>query len=162
MMRGVTGVVKDSLDRADAWVERLRVVGLQRNSSDGVGVGNGRSVQDSDGHGWVKEEAPKYDWHQRAGPEGDENADALRTRSHSYSSSTLSSMSSVPSTPYSAPGTPAPGPLDVPSPVVVTGIAGLSLGMVANGGEFGVDARRSTPQHKGRQGEDVVEMEIDE
>ncbi|KAH7923959.1 Opi1-domain-containing protein [Leucogyrophana mollusca] len=30
MMRGVTGVVKDSLDRADAWVERLRVVGLQR------------------------------------------------------------------------------------------------------------------------------------
>jgi hypothetical protein len=32
MMRGVTGVVKDSLDRADAWVERLRVVGLQRNA----------------------------------------------------------------------------------------------------------------------------------
>ncbi|KAI0306040.1 transcription factor Opi1-domain-containing protein, partial [Multifurca ochricompacta] len=30
MMRGVTGVVKDSLDRADAWVERLRVIGLQR------------------------------------------------------------------------------------------------------------------------------------
>ena len=33
MMRGVTGVVKDSLDRADAWVERLRVVGLQRNGA---------------------------------------------------------------------------------------------------------------------------------
>ena len=33
MMRGVTGVVKDSLDRADAWVERLRVVGLQRNAA---------------------------------------------------------------------------------------------------------------------------------
>jgi len=32
MMRGVTGVVKDSLDRADAWVERLRIVGLQRNA----------------------------------------------------------------------------------------------------------------------------------
>ncbi|KAI0029189.1 transcription factor Opi1-domain-containing protein [Vararia minispora EC-137] len=32
MMRGVTGVVKDSLDRADAWVERLRVVGLQRQA----------------------------------------------------------------------------------------------------------------------------------
>ncbi|KIJ12060.1 hypothetical protein PAXINDRAFT_171452 [Paxillus involutus ATCC 200175] len=30
MMRGVTGVVKDSLDRADAWVERLRIVGVQR------------------------------------------------------------------------------------------------------------------------------------
>lgn len=34
MMRGVTGVVKDSLDRADAWVERLRVVGLQRQQSN--------------------------------------------------------------------------------------------------------------------------------
>ncbi|KAH9992722.1 transcription factor Opi1-domain-containing protein, partial [Russula compacta] len=33
MMRGVTGVVKDSLDRADAWVERLRVIGLQRNAA---------------------------------------------------------------------------------------------------------------------------------
>ncbi|KAG9125802.1 hypothetical protein FRC07_006148 [Ceratobasidium sp. 392] len=30
MMRGVTGVVKDSLDRAEVWVDRLRVVGLQR------------------------------------------------------------------------------------------------------------------------------------
>jgi len=30
MMRGVTAVVKESLDRADAWVERLRVIGLQR------------------------------------------------------------------------------------------------------------------------------------
>jgi hypothetical protein len=30
MMRGVTGVVKDSLDRADAWVERLR---LQRSAA---------------------------------------------------------------------------------------------------------------------------------
>lgn len=38
MMRGVTSVVKDSLDRADAWVERLRVVGLQRQ---GAGAANG-------------------------------------------------------------------------------------------------------------------------
>lgn len=35
MMRGVTGVVKDSLDRADAWVERLRIVGLQRQGQGG-------------------------------------------------------------------------------------------------------------------------------
>jgi transcriptional repressor OPI1 len=33
MMRRVTDVVKDSLDRADAWVERLRVVGLQRSAA---------------------------------------------------------------------------------------------------------------------------------
>ncbi|KDQ50152.1 hypothetical protein JAAARDRAFT_74366 [Jaapia argillacea MUCL 33604] len=36
MMRGVTGVVKDSLDRADAWVERLRVVGIQRVGQNDV------------------------------------------------------------------------------------------------------------------------------
>ncbi|CAE6410371.1 unnamed protein product [Rhizoctonia solani] len=34
MMRGVTGVVKDSLDRAEVWVDRLRVVGLQRGEQD--------------------------------------------------------------------------------------------------------------------------------
>lgn len=33
MMRGVTGVVKESLDRADAWVERLRVVGVRQPQS---------------------------------------------------------------------------------------------------------------------------------
>ncbi|KAI0358281.1 Opi1-domain-containing protein [Trametes cingulata] len=33
MLRGVTGVFKDSLDRADIWVERLRVVGLQRQQN---------------------------------------------------------------------------------------------------------------------------------
>ncbi|KIL58787.1 hypothetical protein M378DRAFT_170151 [Amanita muscaria Koide BX008] len=32
MMRGVTGVMKDSLDRADAWVNRLRTVGIQRDA----------------------------------------------------------------------------------------------------------------------------------
>ncbi|KAJ3564436.1 hypothetical protein NP233_g8296 [Leucocoprinus birnbaumii] len=34
MMRNVTGVVKDSLDRADAWVNRLRMVGVQRGNSN--------------------------------------------------------------------------------------------------------------------------------
>lgn len=34
MMRGVTGVVKDSLDRAEVWVDRLRVVGIQRGEQD--------------------------------------------------------------------------------------------------------------------------------
>ncbi|RDX54167.1 Opi1-domain-containing protein [Lentinus brumalis] len=33
MLRSVTGVFKDSLDRADIWVERLRVVGLQRGQN---------------------------------------------------------------------------------------------------------------------------------
>ncbi|EIN09478.1 Opi1-domain-containing protein [Punctularia strigosozonata HHB-11173 SS5] len=30
MMRSVTGVVKDSLDKADTWIERMRAVGIQR------------------------------------------------------------------------------------------------------------------------------------
>ncbi|KAH6916491.1 transcription factor Opi1-domain-containing protein [Coprinopsis sp. MPI-PUGE-AT-0042] len=40
MMRGVTGVVKDSLDRAESWVSRLRSVGLQRNGSEQEGEGS--------------------------------------------------------------------------------------------------------------------------
>ncbi|KAI0675989.1 transcription factor Opi1-domain-containing protein [Trametes maxima] len=36
MLRGVTGVFKDSLERADIWVERLRVVGLQRQQNAGA------------------------------------------------------------------------------------------------------------------------------
>ncbi|KAI9062674.1 Opi1-domain-containing protein [Trametes sanguinea] len=44
MLRGVTGVFKESLERADIWVERLRVVGLQRqqnpNAPEGVDVDN--------------------------------------------------------------------------------------------------------------------------
>ncbi|CAE6481910.1 unnamed protein product [Rhizoctonia solani] len=39
MMRGVTGVVKDSLDRAEVWVDRLRVVGLQRGEQDDEPMG---------------------------------------------------------------------------------------------------------------------------
>jgi len=34
MMRGVTGVVKESLDRADSWVERLRIIGVQRQQPE--------------------------------------------------------------------------------------------------------------------------------
>ncbi|KAG9017114.1 hypothetical protein FRB90_001718 [Tulasnella sp. 427] len=35
MIRGATGVFKESLERADAWVERLRVVGIQRQRQRG-------------------------------------------------------------------------------------------------------------------------------
>ncbi|KAJ7777036.1 transcription factor Opi1-domain-containing protein [Mycena metata] len=40
MMRGVTAVVGDSLDRADAWVDRLRTVGIQRGM-DGLALPEG-------------------------------------------------------------------------------------------------------------------------
>ena len=63
MMRGVTGVVKDSLDRADAWVERLRVVGIQRQGV-GVGVGAGAGAG---GEGERERLAPPFDLMQHRG-----------------------------------------------------------------------------------------------
>ncbi|KAI5124258.1 hypothetical protein M0805_005107 [Coniferiporia weirii] len=33
MMRSVTGVFKESLDRADTWVDRLRIIGIQRQQN---------------------------------------------------------------------------------------------------------------------------------
>ncbi|KAG6877916.1 hypothetical protein C0993_002402 [Termitomyces sp. T159_Od127] len=48
MMRGVTGVVKDSLDRADAWVGRFRTVGLQRAPSTTENATGSSSVRDGD------------------------------------------------------------------------------------------------------------------
>ncbi|KAI0255697.1 transcription factor Opi1-domain-containing protein [Lactifluus subvellereus] len=48
MMRGVTGVVKDSLDRADAWVERLRVIGLQRSAATGPDTISGDAMPSLD------------------------------------------------------------------------------------------------------------------
>ncbi|KAK6985034.1 transcription factor Opi1-domain-containing protein [Favolaschia claudopus] len=54
MMRGVTAVVSDSLDRADAWVDRLRTVGIQRGM-DGLALPDG-SGGEHGGHphsGWA-------------------------------------------------------------------------------------------------------------
>ncbi|KAL5531690.1 hypothetical protein ACEPAG_4567 [Sanghuangporus baumii] len=48
MLRNVTGIVKESLDRADVWVDRLRVIGIQRrnseNATDGSADANIRRV----------------------------------------------------------------------------------------------------------------------
>lgn len=86
MMRGVTSVVKDSLDRADAWVERLRVVGLQRQQPH--------------------DDSEPFD------PASSPFAQHRRQNSIPGLSSTSSTpFSSIPSTPaanYSAPATPAP------------------------------------------------------
>ncbi|KAG2046750.1 Opi1-domain-containing protein [Suillus hirtellus] len=85
MMRGVTGVVKDSLDRADAWVERLRVVGLQRQQSH----------DDSDP---FDPASSLFAQHQR------------QTSIPGLSSTSSTPFSSIPSTPaasYSTPATPA-------------------------------------------------------
>ncbi|KAI0085810.1 hypothetical protein BDY19DRAFT_964464, partial [Irpex rosettiformis] len=36
MLRAVTAVFKESLDKADAWVDRLRYVGVQRQNSSSI------------------------------------------------------------------------------------------------------------------------------
>ncbi|KZS94567.1 Opi1-domain-containing protein, partial [Sistotremastrum niveocremeum HHB9708] len=50
MLRNVTAVFKESLDRADAWVERLRVIGIQRQQSDAIDVGVPSQALDDDAH----------------------------------------------------------------------------------------------------------------
>ncbi|KAJ7173324.1 transcription factor Opi1-domain-containing protein [Mycena filopes] len=49
MMRGVTAVVGDSLDRADAWVDRLRTVGIQRGM-DGLALPEGAPPAHAQSH----------------------------------------------------------------------------------------------------------------
>ena len=106
MMRGVTGVMKDSLDRADAWVGRLRVVGLAQPGEQGV-EGN-------------SETHPEGDDLSRSGGHGD-GEDEYGSRSYYSASSTFSS---VPSTP----GPPSPGV------GAVMGLGGLNLDKRGGGG----------------------------
>jgi len=40
MMRGATGVFKESLDRAEAWVERFKVIGIQRQHRQQHAIGH--------------------------------------------------------------------------------------------------------------------------
>ncbi|KAJ4475519.1 transcription factor Opi1-domain-containing protein [Lentinula aciculospora] len=48
MMHGVTGVVKESLERADAWVERLKTLGVQRGDGpSNAQAGSGRPSSSS-------------------------------------------------------------------------------------------------------------------
>ncbi|EGN95202.1 hypothetical protein SERLA73DRAFT_77210 [Serpula lacrymans var. lacrymans S7.3] len=120
MMRGVTGVVKESLDRADAWVERLRIVGLQRQQrlhDDNYEEGSPRGSVDS---------SPRSSHHHR------------RSDRHSLPtlSSTLSSRSATPAqggTPYSSvPSTPVESALglaigDGPGLSAATSLSSLCL-----------------------------------
>ncbi|KAF9464914.1 transcription factor Opi1-domain-containing protein [Collybia nuda] len=85
MMRGVTGVMKDSLDRAEAWVSRLRTVGIQR--------GGGQEAEDLP--------LPPPGRHSRGNSDGDlEFGNALRHRRGASSSSQFDDNDGMPS-PYS-------------------------------------------------------------
>lgn len=107
MMRGVTGIVKDSLDRAETWVGRLRVVGLQSSSDVSEDVDSTFEVRE-------KEEG------------GYDTPSSISTNSlHSttLSTSTTTSEWSLPSTP----GEPTDA-ASLGAGAVVNGIGELSLG----------------------------------
>ncbi|TEB36857.1 Opi1-domain-containing protein [Coprinellus micaceus] len=100
MMRGVTGVVKDSLDKADLWVSRLRSVGLHRAHQESEGDPDAIPTENGDA----------YSHHRR-------NSSSQHARHHapspffnsSQSGSSTTWNSSIPSTPlgsgmYTPPG----------------------------------------------------------
>ncbi|GJJ11484.1 hypothetical protein Clacol_005717 [Clathrus columnatus] len=89
MMQGVTNIFKESLERADAWVERLRIVGIQRHdmndphvlSSPGAGPSNSDKVHSN---------APGSLFPERA------STSSSRTDLHTYSSgSSVHSLTSL-------------------------------------------------------------------
>lgn len=102
MMRGVTGVVKDSLDRADAWVGRLRTVGIQRGVQEG---------EDTEGYEF------EFGHHRRNDSSQYDDQDLP---SPFFSSSSTAWGSSIPSTPGG-------GPYNAPSPGAIP-IGAMSIG----------------------------------
>ncbi|KZV96789.1 Opi1-domain-containing protein [Exidia glandulosa HHB12029] len=106
MMRSVTGVFKDSLDRAEAWVERLRVVGIQRQHAvEGVPPADGEGEVDFSALGPMPYGPPRG------------MALSIATRS------TASEAAEDENAPYTGPHSPA-APL---SPVGSAGSIGASL-----------------------------------
>ncbi|KAH9479895.1 hypothetical protein JR316_0008491 [Psilocybe cubensis] len=114
MMRNVTSVVKDSLDRADAWVGRLRTVGIQRADSDSASAialenpganananGDGEGDGDMEGSLIVPSDSATVASSREAGPQRErgkedfefEFSDRMRYRSHSNSQLTSNSNS---------------------------------------------------------------------
>ncbi|KAF7317531.1 hypothetical protein MKEN_00839900 [Mycena kentingensis (nom. inval.)] len=106
MMRGVTAVVGESLDRADAWVDRLRTVGIQRGM-------DGLALPGAPGPG---EHSPREMWSGSASPRTG-NASAR------LGSGTMS-------------GTMSPGSyVGAPSPGIGPGMGAMSLGEGEREGE---------------------------
>jgi len=102
MMRGVTAVVKESLDRAEAWVERLRVVGVQRQQ---------------------QQQQPEPQTHQPFRVPSGPSTPAFSERSYGFD---FPSPAPGSSSSWSSP--PTPGAPDAPSPGALYGLGGLTLG----------------------------------
>ncbi|KAK6977686.1 transcription factor Opi1-domain-containing protein [Favolaschia claudopus] len=135
MMRGVTAVVSDSLDRADAWVDRLRTVGIQRGM-DGLALPDG-SGGEHGGHphsGWAGA-TPAW----AGGPPRSPGGYTVT----SSTSGTHSPAAYGPTSPIDGGGG-MPYASGAPSPAYGLGLAGMSIGSVSS--------RYSTPAPGGEGG----------
>lgn len=137
MMRGVTGVVKDSLDRADTWVGRLQTVGIQRRATDDDS--HLRPHPSNITTSTPDDEFPR-------GRRSTSRFDGLKLPSpspSSYPSTPYSSYSSFGGHTSSVPGTPAPG---AQSPGLGLGLGGMCLLGNVNGNVVGMGGY-STPRN---------------
>ncbi|KAH9921739.1 Opi1-domain-containing protein [Epithele typhae] len=154
MLRGVTAVFKDSLERADIWVERLRVVGLQRGQNP-----NAEGDADTDPMlNFRENQLPPFPLHARdhrsrtpsspLSPYAPLTPTTPGTASQSgYSSpffplprsSSASSLTGLP--PFPGPLNLAPPPFDAPSP------AGVNLDRLSlSSGHSDAGSRLATPK----------------
>ncbi|KAJ7230239.1 transcription factor Opi1-domain-containing protein [Mycena pura] len=141
MMRGVTAVVGESLDRADAWVDRFRTVGIQRGM-DGLALPGG-------GGGEARE---RERWGAGATP-------AWRSTSTSVSGADTPGAAS-------SRGAPSPGYVGAPSPGYADGEApspGFGLGAMSLGERerYAAEEERDRERKRARQ-RDEREAEHDE
>ncbi|KAF8210882.1 transcription factor Opi1-domain-containing protein [Mycena galopus ATCC 62051] len=118
MMRGVTAVVGDSLDRADAWVDRLRTVGIQRGM-DGLALPDGNGE-----HGHWAGATPAWPGPPRSPGDYTSTSGA---RSPAYGSAGYASGARSPTT-YVASGHRPGSPYASGAPSPGFGLGGMSLG----------------------------------
>ncbi|KAJ7200914.1 transcription factor Opi1-domain-containing protein [Mycena haematopus] len=135
MMRGVTAVVGDSLDRADAWVDRLRTVGIQRGM-DGLALPDGHGE-----HAWATGATPAWPGPPRSPGYASTSGSGARSPASPYGyagSASPAYASGSGASPAYGSGAPSPG----------FGMGGMSLG----------SSRYSTPAP----GEDERERDVRE
>ncbi|KAJ7065513.1 Opi1-domain-containing protein [Mycena amicta] len=130
MMRGVTAVVGESLDRADAWVDRLRTVGIQRGM-DGLAL-PGPAGPMSPGE---QSHSPREQWRSGSGV-------STGTGTGTPSSSRFGSGSGAASPGFTG-GAPSPGGL------AATGMRAMSL----------VDREQDIEEDEDAEGEEEHEQE---
>jgi hypothetical protein len=157
MMRGVTGVVKESLDRAETWVGRMRAVGVMRSESEEASGDGDAEMTPLQRQEQEQEQAQEqeHEDHERKKFEKDEDGsirldgDMVDLRTHvrmstgrSVSSSSTSSSSLMTEEECSPPGTPTESSTAVTVmslESLVNGKGGEGREIKVSGGEMELD-----------------------